>query len=95
MQIERATDGDKLVGAWISDGKRVRTIVSAAGAAHETFDVSLWPQSPRLIAGDQLDEVTSISAYRRIEGESDAPIAEISPDWMEAIDVLWIERVTP
>ena len=85
------------IGMWLHDGKRSRTVVAAAQPASPAWDIALWPETPPLEAGTQLREQTRIQAYQRLEQDDQqaAPIAEFGRDWMEAVNILWIERVTP
>lgn len=97
LTITGDPDSTTLAGIWLSDGKRLRVIGIASRQAANRFEVSLWPDAPQLTPGSVLDEVTTIRAYQRIEenDQSATPIAEMNVDWMEPVDMLWIERVTP
>ena len=87
---------EDLVGMWLHDGKRARTVVTAADDAG-TYSLALWPETPQLTLATTLREITHISAYQRLEDEglTASPIAEFTVDGQDSIDVLWIERVTP
>ena len=86
---------DMLSGAYLSDGKRVRGVLSTTAVAGGA-NALLSPLSPPLSIGASVRTVTTIPAYYR-PGDNAAIGAALTktPDWAEPVEVPFVERVTP
>ena len=73
------------IGNWVSDGKRVYTLISTAP--------TYAPDIPT--PGGAVTAATSIPAYQVLEGEAVGAAQTFTPDFMSPITFSWVERVVP